>query len=71
MKANVEKLVDFLVNTLKINVRKGSVGCRFDHDKKRWEVSAVVQSKDGMKVGKLADFDDVNDAVTFERLMNY
>ena len=71
MKTNVEKLVDLLTKTLKINVRKGSVGCRFNHDKKRWEVSAIIQNTDGMKIGKIAEFDDVADAVQFERLMNY
>lgn len=47
------------------------LGSRMNHAKKVWEVNALFRDANGYRNGKVAEFDDVADAVEFERLAGF
>jgi len=42
-----------------------------NHDKNRWELWALFQNENGYRNGKIAEFDEVSDAVSFKNLVMF
>lgn len=48
-----------------------NLSVRFNQDKKMWEVNGKFQNANGIKVGKVAEFEKVEDAIDFQVLAGF
>lgn len=48
-----------------------SLSVRFNRDKGMWEVNAKFQNANGIRIGKVAEFEQVVDAIDFRVLAGF